>query len=44
MTMVMVMMLIFLFTGARVERIDRSVITGLVAAITLVILVTYLRF
>jgi hypothetical protein len=44
MTMVMVMMLIFLFTGARVQRIDRWVIAGMVAAITVVILVTYVRF
>jgi hypothetical protein len=44
MTMVMVMMLLFLITGARVQRVDRWVITGLVAAISVVVLITYIRF
>jgi hypothetical protein len=44
MTMIMVMMLIFLVTAARVQRVDRWVITGLVLAISVVILITYIRF
>lgn len=42
--MVLVMMLLFLVTGARAEKIDRWVTTGLVAAISLVLLITYVRF
>jgi hypothetical protein len=44
MTMVMVMILIFLAVGATVERIDPWVITGLTAAIVLVLIITYVRF
>jgi hypothetical protein len=44
MTMVMVMMLIFLITGARVQHVDRWVITGLVAAIAVIVVITYVRF
>jgi len=44
MTMVMVMILIFLVVGTRVEHVDRWVITGLTAAIALVLIITYIRF
>ena len=44
MSMVMIMMLIFLIVGARVQCVDRWVITGLVAAIGVVVLITYVRF
>jgi hypothetical protein len=44
MGMVMVMMLLFLITGARVERLDRWVITGLVAAISVIVVISYIRF
>ncbi len=44
MGMVMALMIIFLIAGMRVQRIDRWVITGLVAAISTVILITYVRF
>jgi len=44
MTMVLVLLLLFLVVGFRTDRIDRWVVTGLVAAISVVVVVTYLRF
>lgn len=42
--MVMGMIVIFLLTGASVERIDSRVTVGLTCAITLVLIMTYMRF
>ncbi len=44
MTMVMVMLLLFLVTGARVERVDRWVVAGLAGATMLILVITYVRF
>ena len=44
MSMVMCMIVIFIITGVYSGRVDRWVIAGLTGAITLVVLVTYLRF
>ena len=44
MTMVLMMIITFLVTGAFVERVDRWVISGLTGAIALVLIITYLRF
>jgi len=42
--MVMGMIVIFLLTGVYVEHIDSRVIVGLTCAITLVLIITYMRF
>jgi len=42
--MVMVMILIFLVIGTRIERVHHWVIAGLTAAIALVLVITYIRF
>jgi hypothetical protein len=44
MKMVLTMLLLFLVVGSRVERIDRWVITGLLAAISVIVFITYVRF
>ena len=44
MTMVMTMLLLFLVTGAYVERVDRWVLAGLTAVTVVVQVITYLRF
>jgi hypothetical protein len=44
MTMVMVMILLFLAAGARVEHVDRWVLAGLTGVTMLILVITYLRF
>ena len=44
MKMVLAMLLVCLFTGARVERVDRWVLVGLAFVMTLIIAITYVKF